>query len=245
MVEIKENISLKLFNTFRIDAKTKFFAEVNNEDELISILNNDKYDDVDKLILGGGSNILFLNDFQGLIIYNNIKGVEEKHIFDKQVLLKLGAGENWDEIVQYAVSKNYGGIENLSLIPGSVGAAPVQNIGAYGVELESVFHSLEGYYIHNKENKIFTKNECQFGYRNSIFKNRLNNKFIITRVNLLLQKNPTVNLSYASLNSVFETPISKLTIENVREKVIQIRQSKLPDPEVLSNAGSFFKNPEN
>lgn len=244
MVEIKDNVSVKSFNSFSVDAEAKYFAKIHTEKELLELLKDDKYSGINKLILGGGSNVLFLDDFNGLIIYNRIKGIDEEEISEDEVLLKIGAGENWDEVVQYAVENNYGGIENLSLIPGSVGAAPVQNIGAYGVELESVFHSLEGYFIQNAEKKIFTKDECKFGYRNSIFKNELKNKFVISRVNLILQKNPKVNLSYASLKSVFEDDIDNIKIGDVRNKVIEIRQSKLPDPNELSNVGSFFKNPE-
>lgn len=244
MVDIKENVSLKSFNSFRVDAVAKYFAKIHTEKELLELLRDEKYSGVDKLILGGGSNVLFIDNYDGLIINNCIKGIEENNISEDEIFLTVGAGENWDKVVQYAVEKNYGGIENLSLIPGSTGAAPVQNIGAYGVELESVFHSLEGYFIYNAEMEIFTKEECNFGYRNSIFKNDLKNKIVITRINLILKKNPDVNLSYSSLKDAIADQKEKITIKDVREKVIEIRRSKLPEPDELSNAGSFFKNPE-
>lgn len=195
-------------------------------------------------MLGGGSNILFVNDFEGLVIHLNIKGREIIEENDKEVLIRVGAGENWHETVMYAVDNGWGGIENLSLIPGSVGAAPIQNIGAYGVELEDVFESLEAIDLETGISKTFDKKSCKFGYRDSVFKNELKGKYIITEVTLRLQKDPDVNRTYGALSEhLKEKGISDPDIKDISETVISIRQSKLPDPAKIGNTGSFFKNP--
>jgi UDP-N-acetylmuramate dehydrogenase len=243
-MKIEKNISLKNLNTFGVDIKSKYFVEVYSEEELKQVLNTEEYSNHQKLILGSGSNILFTEDFDGLVIKNSIPGIKLFDEDNNNVILEAGAGVNWEELVQYCVNRNYGGIENLSYIPGTVGAAPIQNIGAYGQEIEERFCELNGIYIDNCKTKIFNKSECNFSYRNSIFKSELKNKFIITSVRLKLNKNPNVNLSYNQVKEeVAKRNIKHPTIKNIREIVIDIRKSKLPDPNELGNAGSFFKNP--
>lgn len=245
MSSFQQKYSLKELNTFGIDVSAETYASFSSEVELEELLSSPQIKKDNLVILGGGSNVLFVNDYDGIVLKNNIKGIREKEQGEDKVLLSCGAGEIWDEVVQYAVNKNYYGIENLSLIPGSVGAAPIQNIGAYGVEVKDVFHSLEGYFISNLEKRVFQLDECKFGYRDSIFKGELKGEFIITKVNLILSKKKQLNISYRSLNNYFvERNIKEPTIHQVREAVIQIRNSKLPEPKHLGNAGSFFKNPK-
>ncbi|MEX0720626.1 MAG: UDP-N-acetylmuramate dehydrogenase [Balneolaceae bacterium] len=241
---IQEKFDLKHHNTMGISAIARYFVAIESVDDLKSILKDNRFKKLPLLIIGGGSNLLFVNDFEGLVIHNQIKGkelIEETHNY---VDLKIGGGENWHELVLHCVEKGWGGIENLSLIPGSAGAAPIQNIGAYGVELEEVFVSLEAVEISAGEKKSFNKEECDFAYRDSIFKNSLKGKFVITSVTLRLQKNPTINTTYRVLNEKLkEERIQIPTIKDVSEAVIEIRQSKLPDPAQIGNTGSFFKNP--
>ena len=239
-----KNISLKKLNTFGVDVKSKYFVEINSEEELKQVLNSEEYSNHKKLILGSGSNILFTKDFDGLVIKNSISGIKLLDEDNNNVIVEAGAGVIWEELVQYCVDRNYGGIENLSYIPGTVGAAPIQNIGAYGQELEETFYELNGIYVDSCKTKSFNKSECSFSYRNSIFKNELKNKFIITSVRLKLNKNPNVNLSYNPVKKEVEKRnIKHPTIKDFREILIDIRKSKLPDPNILGNAGSFFKNP--
>ncbi len=243
--KIQTNISLKPYNTFNIQVTTKHFVSIENTNQLKDIINNNLYKEMPKLILGGGSNLLFVNNFQGLILKIDIKGIEKIKETKNYIYIKAGAGENWHTLVEYCLDNNYAGIENLSLIPGTVGAAPIQNIGAYGIELKEVFHSLDSIEIESGGNKSFTKNECKFGYRDSIFKNKLKNKYIITYVTLKLRKKPKLNLKYgAILETLSKMGIETPTIKNVSNAVIKIRTEKLPDPSQLPNAGSFFKNPE-
>ena len=243
-MKVVKNISLKNLNTFGVDVKSKYFVEIHSEEELKQILNSEEYSNQQKLILGGGSNILFTKDFDGLVIKNSISGIEILDEDNKTVIVEAGAGVIWDELVKYCVDNNFGGIENLSYIPGTVGAAPIQNLGAYGQELEETFYELNGIYIDSCKTKKFNKSECSFSYRNSIFKNELKNKFIITSVRLKLNKNHNVNLSYNPVKEEVEKRnIKHPTIKNVRDIVIDIRKSKLPDPVEIGNAGSFFKNP--
>ena len=227
-----------------VQANAQYFASVTSADELRQLLLQPDYKILPKLMLGGGSNLLFVNDFEGLVIHLNIKGravIEEN---EKELLLQVGAGENWHETVMFAVENGWGGIENLSLIPGSVGAAPIQNIGAYGVELEEVFESLEAIDLETGISKSFDKKACNFEYRDSVFKKELKGKYIITDVTLRLQKDPEVNTTYRVLSeSLEEKGISDPTIKDISETVIEIRQSKLPDPAEIGNTGSFFKNP--
>jgi len=243
-MKVVRNISLKNLNTFGVDVKSKYFVEIHSEEELKQALNSEQYSNHQKLILGGGSNVLFKEDFDGLVIKISISGINLLDEGNNKVIVEAGAGVVWDEFVKYCVDKNIGGIENLSYIPGTVGAAPIQNIGAYGQELEETFCDLDGIYIDNCITKNFNKSECSFSYRNSIFKNKLKNKFIITSVKLKLNKNPNVNLSYNSVKEEVEKRnIKQPTIKHIREIVIDIRKSKLPDPVEIGNAGSFFKNP--
>jgi len=243
-MKVVKNISLKNLNTFGVDVKSKYFVEVFSEEELKQVLNSEEFPNQQKLILGGGSNILFTKDFDGLVIKNSISGIKILDEYRNNIMVEAGAGVIWDELVKYCIDRNFGGIENLSYIPGTVGAAPIQNIGAYGQELEETFYELRGIYIDSCETKNFNKSECSFSYRNSIFKNELKNKFIITSVRLKLNRNPDVNLSYTPVKEEVENRnIKHPTIKDVRDVVIDIRESKLPDPVKIGNAGSFFKNP--
>ncbi len=244
-MNIEENLSLKKYNTFGIDVKAKYFAEVFSIEELKELLSLEKYKNLPKFILGGGSNILFTKDFNGLVITFSSGEIQVEGEDDDYVFVRASAGVIWHRLVLYCIDRNYGGIENLSLIPGKVGAAPIQNIGAYGQELKDVFYSLNGIFIENLEEKIFYKDECQFAYRNSIFKKELKNKFIITDVALKLNKHPIVNTSYGAIEEgLKKRNITEVTIKDVSEVVCDIRMSKLPDPSKIGNSGSFFKNPE-
>ncbi|WP_103664889.1 UDP-N-acetylmuramate dehydrogenase [Gracilimonas amylolytica] len=242
--EVKEHFDLKEHNTIGVSAKARYFASVSTADELRQLLLDPKYKLLPKLMLGGGSNILFANDFEGLVIHLKIKGREVVEETGDHVHWKLGSGENWHQVVLGAIENDWAGIENLSLIPGSVGAAPIQNIGAYGVELEQVFHSLEALDLNTGIIKTFEHKECKFGYRDSAFKNDLKGKYVITSVTLKLSKHPKVNTSYRALSDhLNEQGIEEPTIRQVSNAVIEIRQSKLPDPKEIGNTGSFFKNP--
>jgi len=241
---LTQNQSLKNFNTFGVDVKAKLFVEVFSEDELIKLLSDEKFKFEKKIILGGGSNILFTKDFDGLIIKVCISYIKVLEKNDESVLIEAGAGVIWDDLVKFCVDKNYGGIENLTLIPGTMGAAPIQNIGAYGQELADTFVSLNGVFIDSAETKSFNKNECRFSYRTSIFKEELKNNFVVTSVQLNLKKNPKPNLTYKALSDFLaKNGINNPTIKEVSGVVAEIRKSKLPDPQKIGNAGSFFKNP--
>jgi UDP-N-acetylmuramate dehydrogenase len=227
-----------------IAAKARYFVSVASVEELKSVLADSRFKSTSKFMLGGGSNVLFVEDFDGLIIHMDIRGKEAVKEDEEFIFLKIGAGENWHELVIYCVDKGWGGIENLSLIPGSVGAAPIQNIGAYGVELEDVFEELTAVHIETGEERTFSKTECKFGYRDSIFKNEDKGDFVITGVTLKLQKSPSVNISYRALSEKLEEEgITNPGIKGISKAVIEIRQSKLPDPAEIGNTGSFFKNP--
>ncbi len=244
-MKILKEVSLKSYNTFRIDAKAKYFAEVKSEDELSEILTSGEYKNIPKLILGGGSNILLTKDFDGLVLKISIPGIEIISEDDETITIKAGAGVIWHELVLFCVGKNYGGIENLSLIPGTVGAAPIQNIGAYGQELQDVFNDLEGIYLDDLQSVKYKKEDCRFSYRDSIFKNELKDKFLITSVVIKLSKRPILNLEYGNLKSELEKlGQNNIGVKEVSEVICKIRRSKLPDPEEIGNAGSFFKNPE-
>ncbi|WP_285060007.1 UDP-N-acetylmuramate dehydrogenase [Pedobacter ginsengisoli] len=243
MSVLQESISLKPYNTFGIPVNARYFAEIVNEGDLVQLLNSDLIGEQKLLILGGGSNILFTEDFNGLVIKVSIPGI--KSIEDgNDVVVTSGAGVVWNDLVQYCVQQGFGGIENLSLIPGTVGASPIQNIGAYGVELKDVFESCVAYEIATAKTKVFTYKDCQFGYRDSIFKNELKNQYIITSVSLRLNKIPDVNIQYGAIkDELANRNISSPTISDVSAVVSDIRVSKLPDPSTIGNAGSFFKNP--
>lgn len=197
------------------------------------------------LILGGGSNILLTKDYEGVVLKNEITGVDVQHEDEEHVYVKVGAGENWHQFVLHCIKHNWAGIENLSLIPGNVGASPIQNIGAYGVELDDVFWSLEAYHISERRIHTFTRTDCEFGYRDSIFKNRYKGEFVILSVTLQLRKKPIFHTSYGAITEELEKmKVKDLSIQAISQAVINIRSSKLPDPKLIPNAGSFFKNPE-
>jgi len=240
---IKNNVSLKPYNTFGIDVNAKRFLEINNPVELTEVQKiADMYP---VLILGGGSNILFTRDYEGIVIKNNLKGIELVRETETEVWVKAASGEIWHELVLYCISKNYGGIENLSLIPGTVGAAPIQNIGAYGAELKDVFDSLEALNLDDLSLTTFNSKECRFGYRDSIFKQETKGQYLITSVTIRLHKFPQINTSYGAIQAVLDQKgISHPTIADVSAVVCEIRNSKLPNPAIIGNAGSFFKNPE-
>lgn len=241
---IEHNVSLKPYNTFGLNAEAKLLVRVNSVAALQEILADDKLMEEERFILGGGSNILLTRDVDGLIIKNEISGIEVVYETDSHVLLRSGAGVVWHELVMHCIEKNHAGIENLSLIPGNVGAAPMQNIGAYGVELKDVFHSLEAVEMSTGNVHSFSNSDCQFGYRESVFKRKLKGQFIISSVTLKLSKQPNINTSYGAIEAELERlGVSEPSIQDVSKAVINIRQSKLPDPKKLGNSGSFFKNP--
>ncbi len=241
-MQIQENISLRPYNTFGIDAKARYFATFKDSDELEELLAPGS--ELPTFILGGGSNILFTNDHNGLVIKNEISGINELNEDLEYVYVKAGAGENWHRFVLHCIGRNWAGVENLSLIPGNVGASPMQNIGAYGVELENVFYSLEAFHLKEKKIFSFTRNDCEFGYRNSIFKGRYKDQFVITSVTFRLRKKPIFHTSYGAINEELEKMrVKELSIQAISQAVINIRSSKLPDPKETGNAGSFFKNP--
>ena len=238
---IRKNISLKKYNSFNIDVNAKEFVEVNSKDELIEIANKTK--DKNVLYLGGGSNILFTRDFDGIVIHLNIKGVQFEKTNSDQTVVQANAGENWNNFVEFCIKNNLGGIENLSMIPGNVGSAPVQNIGAYGVELKDIFLTCEVFNKNDFSIKTYNLEDCKFEYRNSIFKE--NKNLIILSVRLKLKnKNHKINSSYGGINDELKKlKISKPTIKDISNVVCSIRKRKLPDPKKIGNAGSFFKNP--
>ena len=235
-----KNYSLKNYNSFRVNHKANFFLKIENNKSLINFLSDKKFKNEQKLIIGGGSNILFTKDYEGVILYSCIKGIHILEENDNHIKVKVGSGENWDDFVKFCVSKNWYGIENLSLIPGSVGAVPIQNIGAYGVEVKDYIYDVNGIDLKNNTKKTYSNKSCDFEYRDSIFKRELKNNFFVTEVTFILNKNKKFTLDYSELKNINS---QNLTIQNVRDKIIEIRNSKLPDPKLLANAGSFFKNP--
>lgn len=242
-MQIRQNISLKAFNTFGIDATASHFVSVTNMEELIHVLSLKEYPN--KLILGGGSNMLLTKDFEGLVIHINLKGIEIISEDSDFVFVKANAGENWHEFVLWCINNDFGGIENLSLIPGNVGTTPIQNIGAYGVEIKDTFESCEAISIENKQIEVFKKQDCNFDYRNSIFKNEAKGKYIVTSVTFKLTKqNHKLHINYGTIASQLEAmKITEPTIQDISKAVITIRESKLPNPKIIGNSGSFFKNP--
>ncbi len=242
-MQIKENISLKPFNTFGIDVSAKYYVSVSNIEELKQILSLKNYPN--KLFLGGGSNMLLTKNFDGLVIHINLKGIEIVSEDSDYVYVKASAGENWHEFVVWCINNDFGGIENLSLIPGNVGTAPIQNIGAYGVELKDIFHSCEAMATDTQQLENFTNETCNFGYRDSIFKNKIKGQYIITSVIFKLTKqNHKLHINYGSISTELEAMgITNPTIQQISKVVIAIRESKLPNPKEIGNSGSFFKNP--
>ena len=241
-MNIKKDFSLKNYNTFRTDAYANYFVECETIDELKQVLKKSEFKEKSRLVIGGGSNLLFTSDYQGVVIYPNIKGIEKIKENDSRVYIKAFCGENWDQFVEFCVDRNYGGVENLSLIPGKVGAVPIQNIGAYGVEAKDSIVRIEALEIKSGRIKRFTKEECKFGYRDSIFKNVYKNKYIIIAVIFELSKNPELVTDYGTITKELSKYKQK-NLKTIREIIIKIRKSKLPDPEEIGNAGSFFKNP--
>ena len=245
MPQIQENISLKPYNTFGIDVCARFFTEVFSEEDLYAITQDEMLKNLPKLILGGGSNMLFTKDFDGLVIKNNLHGIYINEENEDSAIVTAASGETWHNFVLYCIDKGFGGIENLSLIPGTVGAAPIQNIGAYGVEIKDVFENLEAIHISTGEKIVLYTAECAFGYRESIFKKDYKDQYFITRVSFRLSKKPQLNTSYGAIQKTLEEMnIDKPGIADVSKAVCHIRSTKLPNPAVLGNAGSFFKNPE-
>lgn len=241
---VASNVDLKPYNTLNVAARARYFASVKSESQLKMILRHPKTENFKTLVLGGGSNVLFVDDFDGLVLHIEIEGREVLRETEEHIWLRIGAGENWHQTVRYCVEKGWGGIENLSLIPGTVGAAPIQNIGAYGVELQEVFESLQAIDIEGREVRTYEKEHCEFGYRDSIFKGELKGVVIVTNVVLRLSKNPELNTSYGAIQSeIKKRDIINPTIRDISDIVIDIRNSKLPNPGSLGNAGSFFKNP--
>lgn len=236
------NFNLKTYNSFNISCEAKLFAQFSTTNELQSILERQKEL---PLILGGGSNVLFIKNFEGLVLKNNITGIDVLKQDADFVYVKVGAGENWHQFVHYCIDNDFAGVENLSLIPGNVGACPIQNIGAYGVEVKEVISSVEGYFLTDGQPFHFSNAQCHFGYRDSIFKQELKNKFVITYVTFKLLKKPNFNSSYGAIQQELEKmKISSLSLKAISQAVINIRSSKLPNIAEIGNAGSFFKNPE-
>ena len=242
-MKLSENFSLKAYNTFGIDVNARKFISVSSIEELKLVLQQNYAEDL--FLLGGGSNMLLTKDIENTVLHINLKGKEVIKESNDEVYVQANAGENWHEFVLFTLENNWGGLENLSLIPGNIGTAPIQNIGAYGIELKDSFYSCKVINIQTLEEKEFTAEECNFGYRNSIFKNEVKGKYIITSVTFkLTRKNHSINTHYGAIDVALENMgISNPTIQDVSRAVIKIRQEKLPDPKVLGNSGSFFKNP--
>lgn len=248
-MRLQENISLKPYNTFGIDVCAKYFATFHSVDELHELLEIKGLPAADgkggTLILGGGSNILFTKNVDSLVLKNEILGIRIVKEDIHHLYVQVGAGVNWHHFVLHCISNGWAGVENLSLIPGNAGASPMQNIGAYGVEIKDVFFSLEAFHLRDKKMINFTLNDCEFGYRDSVFKNKFKNEFVITDITYRLNRIPDYNISYGAIGQELEKMgVKDLSLQAVSQAVINIRSSKLPDPAVIGNAGSFFKNPE-
>jgi len=246
---IQENISLKKYNTFGIDVIARYLSTFTNVDELNDLLEFNQPSTINHqpsmLILGGGSNMLLTKNYDGLVLKNEIHGIELIKEDEQHVYVKAGAGVNWHQLVVHCIGNNWAGMENLSLIPGNTGASPMQNIGAYGVEIKDVFYELEAFHLETKKAVTFNLKDCEFGYRESVFKRKFKNQFVIISVTFRLNKKPIFNTSYGAIEQELEVmAITELSIQSVSQAVINIRSSKLPDPAVIGNAGSFFKNPE-
>ncbi|MGD9977539.1 MAG: UDP-N-acetylmuramate dehydrogenase [Bacteroidales bacterium] len=242
MFVIKKNISLKSYNTFGIDVSTLYYAKANTVEKILYTINFASYNKVPIYVLGGGSNVLLTKNYEGVIINPSIQGITIVEDMANETILRVGGGVNWDSFVGYCVDKGFCGVENLSYIPGNVGAAPIQNIGAYGVEAKDSIFKVEGIQVDNRKAVEFNNSECQFDYRDSIFKQELKGKVIITHVWFKLTKQPALKTSYGNLEEELDRLGDKST-KSVRRAVISIRTAKLPDPAILGNAGSFFKNP--
>ncbi len=242
---IQENYPLKNLNTFGINAEARYFIALSSINEIQEIIAEKIFKNNQKLILGGGSNLLFCKNFDGIILKNNLKGIKSIKEDADYYYIKAGAGEVWHDLVMHCINNNYGGVENLSLIPGNVGASPMQNIGAYGVEIKDCFYELDAINIADNTIHTFNKASCKFGYRESVFKQELKNQFIIISVTYKLLKTPIFNTQYGAIEKELEEMgIKELSIKSISKAVCNIRSSKLPNPKEIGNAGSFFKNPE-
>ena len=242
-MDIKHNQDLTKLNTFGVSVQAKFLVEISNEQELVELFALPEFKDNKRIFLGGGSNVLFTKDFDGIVVLNKLKGIEIISEDNESVLVRAMSGEWWHDLVIFTAERGYWGIENLSYVPGTVGAAPMQNIGAYGGELKNTLESVETIEIETGNKRIFSKEECRLGYRDSVFKNELKDKYFITAVNLKLSKVEKKNISYKILkNYLDENKIEVKTVKDISDAVTSIRKSKLPDPKILGNAGSFFKN---
>jgi UDP-N-acetylmuramate dehydrogenase len=247
-MKVQENISLKRFNTFGVEVSARYFAAFQQVDEIAELLDFKKVKSQKSkpgtLILGGGSNILFTKDYNGLVLKNEISGIKTVKEDEHHVYVQVGAGEDWHGFVMHCIGKQWAGAENLSLIPGKVGASPIQNIGAYGVELKNIFYSLEAFHIPEKKLVSFSLNDCEFGYRDSVFKRKYKDEFIITDVTFRLNRQPVFEISYGAIRVELEKMgVKELSLKAVSDAIIRIRRSKLPNPAKIGNAGSFFKNP--
>ncbi len=240
---ISKNQSLLEYNTFKIDVKSKFFTIINTVEELKILLKDPIFKENRFLVLGEGSNILFTENFDGLIILNKIKGYSTPVINENEVIIKVNSGENWDNFVNYCVENNWSGVENLVSIPGTIGASPVQNIGAYGSEVKDVLLNVGAINIDTGEYRIFNNKDCEFGYRNSIFKNKLKNKYYITDVTYKLNINHKFSIDYGDVKNELNKRNLNINLLNIKTVIADIRAEKLPDPKIIGNAGSFFKNP--
>lgn len=242
-MRIETNKSLLPYNTFRIDVKAKYFVEVSSKEDMLELISTEEFKTNKRFVLGGGSNLLLTKDFDGIVIRLGIKGIKVCEEGD-DVYVEAGAAEVWNDFVQYNVTKGFAGIENLSLIPGTVGASPIQNIGAYGVEVKDTIFSLEAFEISTGIIRKFTNAECKFGYRESVFKNEFKGEFIIVSVTFKLSKIPSLKLHYGAIEEeIQKRNITNPTLSDVAKVVSEIRVSKLPDPSTIGNSGSFFKNP--
>jgi UDP-N-acetylmuramate dehydrogenase len=243
-MQVLENISLRPYNSFGIDAKARYLVHIRSVEDLQQLPALDPKVKLPLLVLGGGSNLLLMEDFEGLVLKIDIKGIEKIKEDADNVYIKAGAGENWHSFVMHCIENGWAGIENLALIPGCVGASPMQNIGAYGVEIKSVFQELTAWHIEEKCNYTFTLKDCGFGYRDSVFKHKYKDLFVILNVTYRLNKKPVFNTSYGAIEQELQRMgVQEKSIEAIAEAVINIRTSKLPDPKEIGNAGSFFKNP--
>lgn len=244
-MNIQENISLKPYNTFGLDVCASYFVEISTVEDLIKILQNPLYQDLPRLFLGGGSNLLLTKNYEGIVIKIKLDGIEIVQEDSSSIVLKVGAGVIWHTFVLHCIANNWAGVENMSLIPGTVGAAPMQNIGAYGVEIKDVFYQLEALNLSTFKIETFELEACKFGYRESVFKHAQKGQYVITSVSLILQKKPTFKIAYGDIQRTLTAMnVPTLSIKAISDAVISIRKSKLPDPAEIGNSGSFFKNPE-
>jgi len=242
--KVQENVDLQPFNTLAVPARARYYARVTQPQQLPRLLAFAKDKELPLLVLGGGSNLVLQSDYPGLVLHMAITGREKRGEDGEHIWLKVAAGENWHELVQYSLEKEYWGLENLSLIPGCVGAAPIQNIGAYGIELKDRFEELEAVDLTSGETRVFSKDDCRFGYRDSTFKHELKDRYLITSVTFKLNKHPHLKICYPALKEELkESPLDQLSPRDVSAAVCRIRQRKLPDPQTVPNVGSFFKNP--